>query len=92
MADAAAKAERVAALIARIKATDDFYKVLGVERDADDAAIKKAYRKAALQLHPDKCQLGGAKEAFRACAPLYAWHTSPSATAHSHLALDWLTL
>lgn len=65
MADAAAKAERVAALIARIKATDDFYKVLGVERDADDAAIKKAYRKAALQLHPDKCQLGGAKEAFQ---------------------------
>ena len=28
--------------------------VLGVERDAGDAAIKSAYRKAALKYHPDK--------------------------------------
>eukprot|EP00730_Choanoeca_flexa_P006390 TRINITY_DN12143_c4_g7_i1.p1 TRINITY_DN12143_c4_g7~~TRINITY_DN12143_c4_g7_i1.p1 ORF type:complete len:667 (+),score=213.71 TRINITY_DN12143_c4_g7_i1:67-2067(+) len=30
------------------------YEVLGVERDADAAALKKAYRRKALQLHPDK--------------------------------------
>ena len=65
MAAASAKSEKAAALISRIAATDDYYKVLGVPRDADAAAIKKAYRKAALQLHPDKCQLKGAKEAFR---------------------------
>lgn len=40
-----------------------------VPRDADDDAIKKAYRKAALRLHPDKCQLDGSKEAFRAYTP-----------------------
>jgi len=32
----------------------DFYAALGVAKDADSAAIKKAYRKLALQLHPDK--------------------------------------
>jgi molecular chaperone DnaJ len=32
----------------------DYYEVLGVARDADDAALKKAYRKLALQYHPDR--------------------------------------
>lgn len=32
----------------------DFYKILGVPKDADEAAIKKAYRKQAIKWHPDK--------------------------------------
>ena len=35
-------------------AEPDYYQVLGVSRDADDSAIKSAYRKAALKNHPDK--------------------------------------
>jgi molecular chaperone DnaJ len=37
-------------------ATDrrDFYEVLGVPRDADADAVKKAYRRAALKWHPDR--------------------------------------
>jgi molecular chaperone DnaJ len=32
----------------------DFYEVLGVAKDADDAALKSAYRKLAMQYHPDR--------------------------------------
>ncbi len=34
-------------------ANKDFYKVLGVAKDADQSAIKKAYRKLARENHPD---------------------------------------
>lgn len=34
--------------------SDDFYEILGVARDADEAQIKKAYRKLAIKWHPDK--------------------------------------
>ena len=33
----------------------DFYQLLGIERTADEAGIKKAYRRLALIHHPDKC-------------------------------------
>ncbi len=32
----------------------DYYEVLGVARDADDDTLKKAYRKLAMQYHPDR--------------------------------------
>jgi molecular chaperone DnaJ len=31
----------------------DYYDVLGVDRDADDASVKRAFRKLARELHPD---------------------------------------
>ena len=32
----------------------DYYRILGVERNADDKAIKRAYRSLAVKYHPDK--------------------------------------
>ena len=32
----------------------DYYKILGVPRNADEAALKRAYRKLAMRWHPDK--------------------------------------
>ncbi|HET7457023.1 MAG TPA: molecular chaperone DnaJ [Gemmatimonadaceae bacterium] len=50
----------------------DFYSVLGVERTASDDDIKKAYRKLAMQYHPDRN--GGSKDAeekFKAITEAY---------------------
>jgi molecular chaperone DnaJ len=53
-------------------ANKDFYKVLGVEKDADQAAIKKAYRKLARENHPDsKPGDKAAEERFKGIAEAY---------------------
>merc|ERR1711988_1269985 len=39
-----------------------FYQVLGIEKDASQAEIKKAFRKLAMKHHPDK---GGDEELFK---------------------------
>ena len=34
--------------------SNDPYQILGCSKDADDATLKKAYRKLAVKWHPDK--------------------------------------
>ena len=48
-----------------MKNKKDYYKVLGLEKGATPAEVKKAYRKAALRLHPDKNTAPRADEAFK---------------------------
>ncbi|CAN1854032.1 Protein HLJ1 [Linum perenne] len=43
----------------------DWYGILQIEKTADDAIIKKQYRKFALLLHPDKNKFPGAEAAFK---------------------------
>ena len=40
----------------------DYYAILGVVREADEQAIKTAYRKLAFELHPDRTGRDGEKE------------------------------
>jgi molecular chaperone DnaJ len=51
----------------------DYYEVLGVSRNADGSEIKKAYRKLALQFHPDRNQGDAeAEEKFKEASEAYS--------------------
>ncbi|WP_444926377.1 DnaJ C-terminal domain-containing protein [Microbulbifer sp. TRSA002] len=43
----------------------DYYKILGLDRSADQAQIKRAYRKLARKYHPDVSKEEGAEEHFK---------------------------
>jgi len=55
----------------------DYYEVLGVPRQADQKAIKEAFRKLALQYHPDRNKEPGAEERFKEIAEAYAVLSDP---------------
>jgi len=50
----------------------DYYQVLGVGKDADEAVLKKAYRKLALKFHPDRNpDDASAEEKFKEASEAY---------------------
>lgn len=57
----------------------DLYALLGVARDADAAAIRRAYRQAAKSAHPDG---GGTREDFAALKFAYECLVSPERRRH----------
>jgi molecular chaperone DnaJ len=66
----------------------DYYAMLGVERSADDAEIKKAYRKLARELHPDVNPDPGAQERFKEIGAAYAVLSDPEKRRMHDLGAD----
>ena len=60
----------------------DFYEILGITKSADAAAIKKAYRKKAIEYHPDKNPGDAvAEENFKKAAEAYEILSDPQKKA-----------
>lgn len=60
----------------------DFYEILGIDKSADAAAIKKAYRKKAIEYHPDKNPGDKqAEENFKLAAEAYEVLSDPDKKA-----------
>ena len=68
----------------------DYYKLLGVDRRADGAEIKRAYRKLARQYHPDKNAAAGAEERFKEISEAYEVLSDPEKrSAYDQLGANW---
>ena len=59
----------------------EFYSLLGVARDASDADIKKAYRKLAMEYHPDRNPAPDAEAKFKQIAEAYEALIDPESRA-----------
>src|SRR5580704_7806302 len=60
----------------------DYYEILSIERTASDGEIKTAYRKLAMQFHPDRNPNNPeAEEKFKECSEAYQVLSDPEKRA-----------
>jgi curved DNA-binding protein len=70
----------------------DYYKILGVDRTADAASIKKAYRKLARKYHPDVSKEPDAEKKFKQINEAYeVLKDEEKRAAYDELGQSWKT-
>ena len=68
----------------------DYYRILGVDRNADDKTIKSAYRKLARKYHPDVAKGKDSGERFREVTEAYEVLSDPEKRRrYDTLGPDW---
>jgi DnaJ-class molecular chaperone len=68
----------------------DYYKILGVDRKADDKTIKSAYRRLARKYHPDVAKTKDATERFKEVSEAYEVLSDPEKRRrYDSLGPDW---
>ena len=65
----------------------DFYRLLGVARGASEDEIKRAYRRLAMEYHPDRNGAPDAEAKFREMADAYEVLSDPEKRAIYDLSL-----
>ena len=68
----------------------DYYKIMGVARDASQDEIKRAYRRLARKYHPDVSKEANAEERFKEVGEAYEVLSDPEKrAAYDSLGSDW---
>ncbi len=68
----------------------DYYKILGVSRDAKEDEIKRSYRKLARKYHPDVSKEANAEEQFKAVQEAYeVLKDAKKRATYDQLGSDW---